>query len=654
MQTVSERPINAGTSAHGDRTLERAAEAIERGDFRTAEEIYFARIEHDPTDEQAQIGLVEICEREDRLEDALVILDILTRRSADNLKWIMWSAKIELRLGRTAEAEGAFLSVFERDPAFPGTAYELAGLYQEAGRQREAAAVVLKGAKARPNDGSLWLKCGELLVSLGNLAVAEVAFDRATSLMSDNAEALARRLDVLMALDRQDEAYDVLKRLITACPNDILRLLQFAQLSEDRDEATAIRLYRRVLELDPTQADAAIRLSALVVEPPAAPPAPTRTRSTPEVPSIAAADPIVAENEESASPETKQGAAAPPPEPASAPGTEAGLTAAPAKRQSELGALLRQARALQVDNAFEDAKIVLYKVLAIDPHHLSAQRQLAVLLRRQGQKQDAETAFAAVSRSMRVSLPPSFIDGLHLIEHQLGLPHAKADLRRIAQGLLPDRSDWPDERRFLWGRQICDLINNWVLFRPFQFAEIARFTDGFDWIEHGDVVQPGSVLIGTAVGAGHGALGALIRSRRPYRTITANDEIVLSSPRSTIDGRTDYPSMAAQDIADLLEAGTDLLINGDGGIGTMARRIIVDDVPTRLVEDPYRIAFDAGRPAHVYMAVFTGTKIHLELDPLTPPVQGQSYEDWLEKGLGRYEARYRWALEQGPENRRTA
>ncbi|MBV5265055.1 tetratricopeptide repeat protein [Pinisolibacter sp. B13] len=651
MQTVSERPINAGTSARGESSLERAVEAIGRGDFRTAEEIYLARLEHDPTDERAQTGLVEICERSDRLEDALVVLDVLTRRTTDNLRWIMWSAKLELRLGRTAEAEGALLSVFERDPAYPGAAYELAGLYQEAGRQREAAAIVLKGAKARPNDGSLWLKCGELLVSLGNLAVAEVAFDRAAALMDDETEALARRLEVLMALDRQAEAYELLERLVAARPDDILRLSQLAQLSEDRDEAKAIRLYRRVLELDPTQTDAARRLSELVVEPPAQPP----TEATPEVADAGAAmsAPDVDEDMESARAEPVRAPVTPPQEPTQAPVTTT-VPTAPASPQSELGALLRQARALQVDHAFEDAKIVLSKVLAIDPHHSSAQRQLAVLLRRQGQKQDAETAFAAVSRSMRVSLPPSFIDGLHLIERRLGLPHANADVRRIAQGLLPDRSEWPDERRFLWGRQICDLINNWVLFRPFQFAEIARFTDGFDWIEHGDVVSPGSVLIGTAVGAGHGALGALIRSRRPYRTITANDEMILSSPRNTIDGRTDYPSMATEELVGLLEAGTDLLINGDGGIGTMARRISVDEVPTRLVEDPYRIAFEAGRPAHVYMAVFTGMKIHLVLDPLTPPTLDQSYEDWLEKGLERYENRYRWALEQGPENRRTA
>lgn len=582
----------------------RGALAMRSGDFQGAEAAYRQILQDDNQNTNALAALVRIFEHTGRPREAISALIALAQLQPDNMQWSMRAALLSLRLGQVAEAEELLLTVLRVDPGFPGAANNLAAIYRRQGRDKDAATVLITGIKARPQDGVLWLNCGAILVAAGNLTAADLALGRAIFLLEDKAEAQAQRSDILMKLGRHAEAIELLEDAVKARPDHIAYYLRLASLTETSDPARAIDSYEHVLKLDPAHQRAKTRLIVLLEK--------TRDHSR----------------------------------------TAEFLSIASAEDPENVSLLLRHARALMGGNNLPAAEAELRKVLERDAHHVSAHRQLAVVLHRQGLRREAVEVFANTAMIMRRTMPASFIDGLAAIEQRLRLPGFESANRRLSKGLLPSRSNWSEQQRIQWGRLVTELVNNWVMFRPLQFAEIIRFTAGFDWIASGEGIPAGSIFVGANLGAGYASLGALARSRRAYKVVSANDELVLSQRNNAVDGRVDYSAEAMGGLIESIKSGVDLFMNGDGGVGSLAAHFDVGDLKIRLVEDPYTLGLLANRNVYICMTVFCQDKIEVIVDEQPKKQQYEPYEKWLRSCLDRFEAKYMWSLEQGAENRR--
>ncbi len=173
-----------------DPGLERGLKALETGDLETAERELTARLKQAPNDADALGGLGILRQRQNRLEDAEVLLGKAARQKGAG----QWSKALD---------EVRYWSLLQR-----------AGDSRAAGRLGDAQLQLNEALKLKPQEPAAQLALADLQAERGSYAVAEAGYRKVLARQPGDLQARRGLISVLGQLGKQDEAL----RLVEALP----------------------------------------------------------------------------------------------------------------------------------------------------------------------------------------------------------------------------------------------------------------------------------------------------------------------------------------------------------------------------------------------------------------------------------------------------
>jgi TolB-like protein/Tfp pilus assembly protein PilF len=147
---------------------------------------------------------------------------------------------------RDAEKLAAYEKAFQLDPSLPPAVSNLAGLYNELGRYRDAFPLAERMVRLKPADASLWhAHVGEGLLALGAPAEAIAALRRALEVDPRNVKAMGAMARAYLQLDDLDAAQRWVGFAQRAGPRQVSALIARVNLAIARKDfpgaAAAIR-----------------------------------------------------------------------------------------------------------------------------------------------------------------------------------------------------------------------------------------------------------------------------------------------------------------------------------------------------------------------------------------------------------------------------
>jgi len=158
--------------------------------------------------------------------------------------------------GRRSTALDGFLAVLRERPDFDAARTSAATVLADAGRDREAVALLRDGL-ARHESPELLAKLGATLRDAGDLPASADAYTRARQLGDQNPDALNDLATVLAQLHRVDEARALFKELLARDPKASTTWFNLGLLDlQSRDPHNASDALRRAVTLDPGYGDA--------------------------------------------------------------------------------------------------------------------------------------------------------------------------------------------------------------------------------------------------------------------------------------------------------------------------------------------------------------------------------------------------------------
>ena len=181
--------------------------------------------------------------------------------------------------GDLARAEAGFLALLKRSPEFYPS--ETALGYVEVARKNLEAAVARfdRVLQSNPSYVAALVGRGEALLALGREAEALVAFESAVK-ADPQLQTIARRVEVLRAralqenvaaarraaqANRLDEAAKLYEQAIAASPQSPFLVRDLAEVEAKQGKTDqALERYRRVIEMDPTDAVSRVRIGDIL------------------------------------------------------------------------------------------------------------------------------------------------------------------------------------------------------------------------------------------------------------------------------------------------------------------------------------------------------------------------------------------------------
>lgn len=161
------------------------------------------------------------------------------------------------RDGRLVEAERDYCATLDADPAHADALHLLGVLRHQQGRHAEAADLVGRAVKLRPNDAALQLNLGNALKALGRLDGAIERFRNALTLAPGFALAHYNLANAYAALGRHEDAVDAYRRSLRLSPSDASIWNNLGNsLHAIGRHGEAIDAFTRALELRPGHAGA--------------------------------------------------------------------------------------------------------------------------------------------------------------------------------------------------------------------------------------------------------------------------------------------------------------------------------------------------------------------------------------------------------------
>ncbi|NLU81130.1 tetratricopeptide repeat protein [Micromonospora sp. HNM0581] len=211
------------------------------------------------------IALVET--REGRPEEALRLLNEgmawLDRELAPDEQMLHRTglrynrAQVYGMMGRLTEALADFTSVIDVDPNFADHYFNRGNILRRLGRNEEALADYEQALLLSPPFPEAYYNRGDVRLELGDVVGALADFDRVLELDPEHVDARSNRAAIRCELGDVDGAWDDVEAgLVLADANPYLRCLQARILTERGDVTAAFQAVRRVLDADPTLAEA--------------------------------------------------------------------------------------------------------------------------------------------------------------------------------------------------------------------------------------------------------------------------------------------------------------------------------------------------------------------------------------------------------------
>jgi arylsulfatase A-like enzyme/predicted TPR repeat methyltransferase len=134
--------------------------------------------------------------------------------------------------------------------------------HQQAGRFREAEAVVTRLLEAYPRSPQLWIEAGFVAVQLGDMVRAEHSFGEAIRLAPENTQARVNLANVLLVSNRRDAAATEYERVLELDAEDLYALYNLGDVrSQQGRYQEAATSWQRFLDLYPNH-DRAARVAA--------------------------------------------------------------------------------------------------------------------------------------------------------------------------------------------------------------------------------------------------------------------------------------------------------------------------------------------------------------------------------------------------------
>ena len=241
----------AGTKAN------QANEYLQSGDPQRAVTVYREAIAQDPKNARTYYDLALALDRLhefDHEREALEKCKSLDPAFAPAKNQLGF---LNLRAGRTAEAEAEFKAAISINPQYAEAQNNLGVLYGQQGRAKEAEALFRLATENDPQYAQAFANLGLILAGESRLTEAEPALASALRLEPNNTKALTGRAMVLTRLHRLPEAIESFRKVVELDPKATGAHLNLGiALADQLDLAGALAEFSEAVRLDPDSAPA--------------------------------------------------------------------------------------------------------------------------------------------------------------------------------------------------------------------------------------------------------------------------------------------------------------------------------------------------------------------------------------------------------------
>jgi tetratricopeptide (TPR) repeat protein len=281
-------------------------------DFPAALTNYQAAVRFDPDNEDLQLRIAIGLLQEKKLDEALTLVEDLSRRHPESERAQLVLALLYRATDRNDQVERVYRRLIQMAPAKPDVYIELASLYINDRRDRQAIALLDQGlrkstnrvdllrmlggiylqrlsnknlksdepknrqlairtleraAAEATNDIPILFQLGDLYIRDGRASKAVECFERIESISPDNLQIRQRLAMSFLALGNADKAIAALEELSIQSPGNALLYSYLGEIyGEKGDAARAATNFMKAAEIRPQDPAPALRLALLQVE----------------------------------------------------------------------------------------------------------------------------------------------------------------------------------------------------------------------------------------------------------------------------------------------------------------------------------------------------------------------------------------------------
>ncbi|WBT38303.1 O-linked N-acetylglucosamine transferase, SPINDLY family protein [Hyphomicrobium sp. DMF-1] len=219
---MQRQPVTNRETSDGQALLQRAMEALDRGDVRSAAVDAQRAAEITPDEALAWEILSLALHRGGAIEQAIVAGRRAVALKPDAADFQANLGVVLRAAGRTEEAAAAYRAALAADPKFAPAHNNLGNIARDAGQFVAAEASYRNAVASNPSYAEAWHGLGVALQRQNKPAEAEKALERAAELRPDRADILSDLAATAMALQKFNEASALLDKAVATDPNSAI------------------------------------------------------------------------------------------------------------------------------------------------------------------------------------------------------------------------------------------------------------------------------------------------------------------------------------------------------------------------------------------------------------------------------------------------
>lgn len=173
-------------------------------------------------------------------------------------------AQVYINQNKAEEAEKEALEAVKGDPSNRWYLETLAAIYMAQGKTKEATETYKTMIQKFPNNPETYLNLGYMQARAGQFDAAIKTYDQYEKLFGMDESVVLEKKNMYLRLNKFNDAVGEMHKLVDAFPGEVDYLLMEAELyraNRMKDKATV--LYKKVLEIEPDNAQALLALSDL-------------------------------------------------------------------------------------------------------------------------------------------------------------------------------------------------------------------------------------------------------------------------------------------------------------------------------------------------------------------------------------------------------
>ena len=208
--------MTSTTSQDPSRRHQEARTAEERGEITRARTLYGELAQDFPDDKRVLDEAATALARLGHLDDAVAILEAAAERMNGSPFILNQLARLFADARRWREASAAMARVVNAAPSDLTAFLQWCYIIKQGGLERNHVQVFQRSVLHHPNDYDVAIAEGVIMQSLNAFAMAEIAFRRALGIRPDSVDAALGLGIALTMTDKFDEAVDITRALVTS------------------------------------------------------------------------------------------------------------------------------------------------------------------------------------------------------------------------------------------------------------------------------------------------------------------------------------------------------------------------------------------------------------------------------------------------------